>query len=118
MLVKLAMREGATSKRAVGKCVQGFDFPFVGIQPFGLMLCSGWDDSHHDAQYTSALIALFLDEATAHECLKAGDACKLDPRWRDQTKRVLVAIGDDHPDFRVRKDSQLGFPSDTLNKGL
>jgi len=48
---------------------------------------------------TSAIVALFLEEDAARECLNSGDLKPLNPRWRELTEETLEAIGDNHPKF-------------------
>lgn len=49
--------------------------------------------------HTSYIIALFLDKDEALDCFKYGSVEQCDPRWKEQTKKTLEAIGDNHPVF-------------------
>jgi len=77
----------------------------LGIMDKGLVLY-GTDrelpeqvDTRYWGGGTSAIVALFLQEDTARECLNSGDLKSLNPRWRQQTEETLEAIGDNHPRF-------------------
>lgn len=111
VLEKLALREGATSKVKVGAKYAGWDEPFFRIRKGFFQLCCGWEDSHHEAYTPTKVVALFLNEDEARECLKIQDSCPLDPRWHKQTLEALRAIGHDHPTFRVCWDD---FPDEYL----
>jgi hypothetical protein len=50
---------------------------------------------------TSPVIALFLTEDKARECFASPDLQPCDPRWLDDTKEVLEAIGEDHPTITI-----------------
>ena len=50
---------------------------------------------------TSPIVALFLDEKSADECTKSTELKTSDPRWKEQTRNVLEAIGENHPTFFV-----------------
>lgn len=79
----------------------------VGITNCLLMFVT---DKHNHTAYSvssnylgansSPIIALFLDEARARECLTSEQLQPWDPRWQDATTAVLQAIGRDHPTFR------------------
>jgi|GEM_PF-1376412 len=50
---------------------------------------------------TSAIVALFLYENKARECFNSRDLKPCDPRWLEDTKEVLAAIGEDHPTITI-----------------
>ncbi len=51
--------------------------------------------------HTNKVVALFLDESSASDCLLHRDLQQWDCRWREQTIQVLNEIGDRHPCFNV-----------------
>ena len=51
--------------------------------------------------HSARIVALFFGEKEACECYIQTDLQPCDPRWLEQTKAVLDAIGDDHPVFYV-----------------
>lgn len=51
--------------------------------------------------HTSSIVALFMDKTKAEECLASNDLKPCDPRWIEETKIVLDAIGDNHPVFEI-----------------
>jgi len=59
---------------------------------------------------TSPIVALFLKKREALDCFEQTDLVPCDPRWLDQTKAVIAAIGDDHPTFTVCRFPGLGLP--------
>ncbi|MBI4155761.1 MAG: hypothetical protein HY507_00835 [Candidatus Zambryskibacteria bacterium] len=66
---------------------------------------------------TSPVVALFKDRQLVFECFDATDAVPCDPRWTTQTKEVLSAIGEDHPDFEIcRYGDRALFPSEVTAK--
>ncbi len=51
---------------------------------------------------TSFVVALFFNEVEARDCLLVYDnLLPCDPRWLDSTKKVIEAIGREHPVFEV-----------------
>lgn len=50
---------------------------------------------------TSPIVALFLSEEDARTCFEQLDLVPCDPRWLDQTKEVIVAVGEEHPTITV-----------------
>ena len=50
---------------------------------------------------TSAIIALFLTEDKARECFASPDLKPCDPRWQEDTREVLTAIGENHPTITI-----------------
>lgn len=50
---------------------------------------------------TSPIVALFLKKEEALNCYLQADLHRCDPRWLEQTKEVLAAVGTDHPTFEV-----------------
>ncbi|MBI2676531.1 MAG: hypothetical protein HYX21_01055 [Candidatus Yanofskybacteria bacterium] len=51
---------------------------------------------------TSFVIALFFNEVEAKDCLLVYDnLLPCDPRWLDSTKKIIEAIGQEHPVFEV-----------------
>lgn len=50
---------------------------------------------------TSPVIALFLKEDKARECFASSDLQPCDPRWLENTKEVLAAIGENHPTITI-----------------
>jgi|GEM_PF-1036239 len=50
---------------------------------------------------TTAIIALFLTRKNAEKCFSSPDPQLCDPRWLQETKKVIEAIGEDHPTFTV-----------------
>ncbi len=58
-------------------------------------------------QETSDIVALFLDEKEASDCSKVPNTKPYDSRWIKQTKKVIEAIRQNHPDVTVCYDSDL-----------
>lgn len=98
---------------------------FVGIRKSGLVLyhtevtlTGGSEDRARPEEVsrylwgtsTSKIVALFLTEREARDCLAAVDRQGCDARWRAQTEAVLAAIGDDHPVFILSVDDPITFP--------
>lgn len=54
--------------------------------------------------HTSLVVAVFQNEAEAMKCSAESDLKPCDPRWIEQTRQVLEAIGDAHPVFFVPHD--------------
>ena len=50
---------------------------------------------------TSLISALFLDKEAALRCLDEAKLVPCDSRWLMETRAVIEAIGDDHPNFTV-----------------
>lgn len=59
--------------------------------------------------HTSAIVAMFLNESDAMECLSHNDLEACDARWRYQTLNVLTEIGEEHPSFYVCKFTGLSL---------
>lgn len=60
------------------------------------------DDGYlHWGGATSSVIALFQEEDLARLCLVEEDHQPHDKRWREETKKVIRAIGENHPNFYV-----------------
>jgi len=77
----------------------GMTSPLVGVErDISRVSTQWWGDQ------TSAVVALFDNEAAAMQCFNEPDLKPCDPRWIEQTRRVLNAIGDDHPTFFVPHD--------------
>ena len=109
IMEKLALRHGAESKRPVGTEVK-----WIGDSSLVLMMdcIQFWEFIEDEAmhpQYTSHIVALFFDLDDARKCLEAENPEKLDRRWEDQTREVLMAIDEGNPAFFVRWDF---FPAD------
>ena len=62
--------------------------------------------------HSSAIVALFLNEAAARECLAAEDLQPCDPRWITETREVIAAIGEGHPAFEVCHHPDFALLSD------
>lgn len=58
-------------------------------------------NTRHHGGSTSPIVALFLDEKSADECIQSTELKTSDPRWKEQTRTVLEAIGENHPTFFV-----------------
>ncbi len=58
---------------------------------------------------TSAIVALFLDQAEAESCAAASNRMPLDPRWHTQTKATVAAIGEYHPSFKLSRYPELAI---------
>lgn len=57
---------------------------------------------------TSSIISLFFSEEEAKSCLlSSDDLTPCDPRWLDSTKKVIDAIGREHPVFEVCEHGDL-----------
>jgi hypothetical protein len=56
---------------------------------------------------TSVVTALFLDKKLAMECLSAKNRVQCDKRWIEETKKVLAAIGEEHPYFSISHSTGL-----------
>jgi hypothetical protein len=50
---------------------------------------------------TSGLVALFLERSTAEACIASGDRMPLSPRFENEARATLEAIGDKHPTFVI-----------------
>jgi len=50
---------------------------------------------------TPPIVSLFLTEDEARECFASLDPKFCDPRWQENTKEVLSAIGENHPTFVI-----------------
>ena len=50
---------------------------------------------------TSAITALFLTEDKARQCFDQSGLEPCDPRWIEDTKQVLEAIGEEHPTISI-----------------
>lgn len=57
--------------------------------------------------HSSPIVALFATEAEARRCFTTEDLLPSDPRFARETRAVCDAIGDDHPDFYVCKESEI-----------
>lgn len=56
----------------------------------------------HWLDNTSNVVALFFEEVEAKDCLLIYDnLLPCDPRWLDSTKKVIDAIGREHPVFEI-----------------
>lgn len=53
--------------------------------------------------HSSAIVALFTNKIEALKCLKQKDFKPCDPRWVNETKKVIEKIGDSHPSFYICK---------------
>jgi hypothetical protein len=53
---------------------------------------------------TSQIVALFLNKEEALFCSSQPDLRACDPRWINQTKKVLEEIGEDHPTITICHD--------------
>lgn len=93
------------SGAAVGRRLKGGNL--VGITNLIMMFVT--DKHNHTAysvssnyvgEHSSPIIALFLDEAKARECLASEQLQAWDPRWQLETTEVLRSIGRKHPVFR------------------
>lgn len=59
---------------------------------------------------SSTIVALFMTEEEALACFNGDDLESCDPRWADQTLRVVTEIGDAHPVFEVCRTPELALP--------
>lgn len=50
---------------------------------------------------SSYIVALFTTKAKAMDCFAHPDHEPCDPRWIDETKKVVNRIGEEHPSFEV-----------------
>ncbi len=57
--------------------------------------------------HSGSIIALFETEIEARECFKTDDAKPCDARWWNKTKKMLAAIGDNHPSFYICHEPNL-----------
>lgn len=62
---------------------------------------------------TSPVVALFEKEADAKECFNEPNLKPCDPRWIEQTRRILDVIGEEHPVFFVPHDDLALLPVNT-----
>lgn len=60
--------------------------------------------------HSSPIVALFFTEEEALHCFQKENLRDCDSRFRDETRAVCDAIGDDHPDFYVCKFPGLCLP--------
>lgn len=58
---------------------------------------------------SSAIVAMFENEAEAAQCLMSADLKPRDPRWIESTRRILGLIGDNHPSFFVSHSKDFGL---------
>ncbi len=65
-----------------------------------------WRDS------SSPITALFLTKKKAMACFAVSDRKTLDSRWKEDTLKVLRAIGEDHPNISIYRGGSRGLPSD------
>ncbi|MDP1718942.1 MAG: hypothetical protein Q8L24_00760 [bacterium] len=65
-----------------------------------------WQGGH-----SSYVVSLFLKKTDAEKCLAADSEKVCDPRWLEQTKEVLRAIGDDHPQISMPSSPNLWLMS-------
>lgn len=125
-VVKTAIRAGATSKIAAGITLTRSTFLAI-TQSNGIFFYR--DDWHAEAgvrpperrQFpentnsayweggTSPIVALFLEESAARECLETNNPDINDARWKDSTKAVLQALETD-PTIIVSLHPSIGFP--------
>lgn len=95
-------------KRLIGYIPEehGATSPLVGVErDFNRVSSRWWGEG------TSSVIALFAKENEAMQCFNESDLEPCDPRWVEQTRQVLNAIGDDHPAFFVPHDDLALFTS-------
>lgn len=55
--------------------------------------------------HSSDIVALFTTKKKAMDCFGQNKLQKCDPRWIEDTKRVIKRIGDEHPKFYICGDS-------------
>ncbi|MBI1971315.1 MAG: hypothetical protein HYS52_00485 [Candidatus Wildermuthbacteria bacterium] len=56
---------------------------------------------------TSPIVGLFLSEDEARKCFEEKNLRPRDPRWIEQTKTVVQAIGNEHPAFVISQTKGL-----------
>jgi len=114
LLQKILLKEGCSSKVEAGGILENGSL--VGICNSRIFLYdnpAGSENRIDPAElstleiggYTSLITALFLRKKEARACLKADNLLRCDPRWANQTRETVTAIGDDHPVFVVSKFS-------------
>ncbi|MCL4403749.1 hypothetical protein M1432_00105 [Patescibacteria group bacterium] len=54
--------------------------------------------------HSSAIVALFLEVRNAARCFQYPDPRPYDERWLEETKKVVAAIGENHPAFYVDEE--------------
>lgn len=77
---------------SVGNVIYSYNSNQSGTDSISGMLMSGC---------TSNIIALFVTERDALICSRSQNLAPVDTRWRQQTARVLKAIGKEHPFFSI-----------------
>jgi hypothetical protein len=60
--------------------------------------------------HTSPLVGLFLSEIGARECLATENRVVCDPRFIEETRKVIDAIGSNHPVFVIALEESLRLP--------
>ena len=91
---------------AVGNRIMGYipekygaTHPLVGIErDFHLINTRYWGES------TSGVVALFTEKESAMQCFDEHSSEICDPRWIEDTRKVLDLIGDEHPVFFLPRD--------------
>jgi hypothetical protein len=66
-------------------------------------------DRHNWRGEWSDVVAHFTYMSRALECLRIASLVQLDPRWKEETKKVLRLIPDDHPAFYVPREEWSTF---------
>jgi len=59
---------------------------------------------------TSEIVALFTSKAKALRCFEQRGLKSCDPRWHEETMKVVKLIGDKHPKFTVSHTSSCALP--------
>lgn len=110
---KIAIRTGVKSSVAVGERLENGSL--VGITGDGMVLYNEQHPNPGKIQKpeevtnafmggrTSPIVALFLRQEEAIECMNSSGLEGCDPRWQNKTKEVVGAIGDNHPVFILSK---------------
>lgn len=128
LVVKLALRPGSDSSIVAGTSLKNGQMLSVGKQlrmftPEG----HGWFSPNTSWErdltkvptmwwggQTSYVVALFLEKEDAEKCLAVCSEITCDPRWINQTKEVLQAIGDEHLKISMPNSPDLWLMSPTL----
>ncbi len=105
---KVAARSG--DKMPLGSTLK--EGTLVGISRFGIILYNHIDRKDPElvnivlwGGKTSPLVGLFLKKPKALKCFNSNNPEMCDARWQRETKKVINAIGKDHPVFVVSKSA-------------
>ena len=66
-------------------------------------------NTHWWGKKSSPIVALFLTREEAMACAQESELQDCDPRWEDETKKVIGLIGNDHPTISVCRFRGLGL---------